>query len=537
MHNFDSWTRRELLAAGLAASILPWCRQPSVTVAQERKRADAAERKTFLFVDWFHVKKGDLQVTLDPARISPEGKALIEKYDRDFKKKFDVSGHGYKPVDVPFGVRVTLEPAQRSEPWLRADKPWEKSVTSPTVLFDEGKYRCWYSALLNDEKQEATVDQGRVMELSGSALAYAESEDGIHWTKPILNRLSYRSSRENNLVSPFNNGGSIFRDDHGLAEERYKGFQFDELPKDSPGARYGLYGVTSPDGYTWTKNSKPLIRYFCDTVNIAAWDPLMSKYVGYFRHHLSGRTISRAETDDFGEWPAPQPLLHAGPLDGPAQDYYTSCYTTYPGEPSLRLMFPAIYHHDSDSVDVRLSVSRDGRVFQWVSYDPILKPGKAGSWDGGSVYAQPNLVQLPDGRLALPYDAYNTTHNEIFFSNFYREYDASTGIAWAIWDDARLAGIQADQLGQFTTTAALFLGQRIQLNARASRAGSVEVELRERGKAVPGFSFDDFQPLSGDHIWTDCQWKGQDNVGGLRGKYLELAIRLRSAKVFAYRFA
>lgn len=52
-----------------------------------------------------------------------------------------------------------------------------------------------------------------------------------------------------------------------------------------------------------------------------------------------------------------------GPLDEPVDDYYTSGYTTYPGDPSLRLLFPAIYHRGTDNVDVRLAVSRDGRVY------------------------------------------------------------------------------------------------------------------------------------------------------------------------------
>ena len=113
----------------------------------------------------------------------------------------------------------------------------------------------------------------------------------------------------------------MFRDDHGPAEERYKYFEFAELSEadraaDSGNkARYALFGITSPDGYRWTKNPKPLVKYFSDTVNVAAWDAALGKYVGYFRHHFSSRTISRSETDDFWNWPDPQPFWYAGPLD------------------------------------------------------------------------------------------------------------------------------------------------------------------------------------------------------------------------------
>jgi hypothetical protein len=531
--------RRGFLGLGLAAAALRILPPGPLSGAEENAEPGG---KLFLFVDWFHVKKGDLRVRLDPARLNDEGRKQLENLARDFNRVFEQGEHGFRAADVPFGVRIVPERAERSQPWLVADRPWEAGVQWATVLHDEGRYRCWYHARLRDESSALALDRERGVELRGTALAYAESADGWTWTKPALDVLSYRGSRANNLVSPFANAGSVCRDDHGAAEERYKGFFFDELPKGevpagAPAAkRYGLYGVSSHDGYHWTRREKPLVRYFCDTLNVAAWDPLLGKYVGYFRHHLSGRTISRAETDDFWSWPEPQPWLYGGPLDAPADDFYTNCYTTYPGEPSLRLLFPAIYHRDTDSVDVRMAVSRDGRAFQWVSYEPILTLGRAGEWDGGSLYASPNLVSLPDGRMALPFDAHDHSHNESWFKLFYGNYPSTTRIAWALWRDARLAGIQAAHIGEFTTNAARFDGSRIQLNARTGQAGGVTIELREKGKAVDGFTFADAVPISGDAVWSTCRWKGREDLGTLRGKSLELALRLRDATVFACRF-
>jgi hypothetical protein len=533
-------TRRDFLGAGLLAATLP-CASATALFAMPPSKGRAADGRQFLFLDWFHVQKGELKISLDPERINAEGKKLLQTYERDFNKTFDQSGHGFKS-DAPFGVRITQEVAKHSKPWLVADQPWEKSVSTPTVLFDEGRYRCWYVARLKGEREETTVDKERVMSVSGSALAYAESTDGEKWVKPKLKILSFQGSRDNNLVAPFNNGGAVFRDDHGPPEERYKGFQFDKLPIEKnakpagPKAQYGLYGVTSPDGYHWTQNPKPLIRYFADTTNIAVWDPLLEKYVGFFRHHLGGRAISRAETPDFWNWPEPQPLLYAGPMDSPADDYYTNCYTTYPGDPSLRLIFPAIYHHDNDSVDIRLGVSRDGRAFQWVSHKPIIRLGSPGEWDCGSIYAEPQLVQLPDGRLALPYGGYDTTHNEVFFQSFYGDYGITSGAGWAIWKDARLAGIEAVESGQFAMQSTTFNGKEIQINARTLRSGMIACEVRQKGQPVNGFSFDDCLPFSGDEIWTPCRWKGKSDTSELRGKSIEVRFRLRSAKIFACKF-
>ena len=197
-------------------------------------------RKLFLFVDWYHVKKGQLTVVLDPAKISEEGKKLIESLQRDFNRSFPQGTEARKQdQDTPYGVRISQEVAARSKPWLTADQPWEESANTACVIPEAGRYRCWYVSELKKVKREMTVADERGMELSGSVFAYMESADGWNWTKPALKVLEYAGSRENNLVSPYNNGGCVFRDDHGPAEERYKTFHFDELPKaGGPEGRY-----------------------------------------------------------------------------------------------------------------------------------------------------------------------------------------------------------------------------------------------------------------------------------------------------------
>src|SRR5262245_45945552 len=110
-HAHSRLTRRDILRAGLAGTAL--CCLPSFAVADEAKAKASADRTLFLFLDWFHVKKGDLQVTLDPERLSQTGKDQLEMYARDFNKKFDQSGHGFKPTDVPFGIRIVQEVAER----------------------------------------------------------------------------------------------------------------------------------------------------------------------------------------------------------------------------------------------------------------------------------------------------------------------------------------------------------------------------------------------------------------------------------------
>ena len=76
-----------------------------------------------------------------------------------------------------------------AEPIMIPELPFEReSVMNPCVLFENGVYRMWYSA---GETYEPNVN------------AYAESTDGIHWTKsrinPILAKNKYNVYEQNRV--------------------------------------------------------------------------------------------------------------------------------------------------------------------------------------------------------------------------------------------------------------------------------------------------------------------------------------------------
>src|SRR5215207_641563 len=70
-------------------------------------------------------------------------------------------------------VAVTVNPAQRRETVIRADQPWEQLMISffLTVREEEGKLRMWYICRYKQNRPN---------------VAYADSWDGVAWTKPDL---------------------------------------------------------------------------------------------------------------------------------------------------------------------------------------------------------------------------------------------------------------------------------------------------------------------------------------------------------------
>jgi hypothetical protein len=143
------------------------------------------------------------------------------------------------------------------------------------------------------------------------------------------------------------------------------------------------------------------------------------------------------------------------------------------------------------------------------------------------------LVHLPAGRLALSYNAYDLTHNSD--NTLYKNHQGRNGLGWAIWEDGRLAGVQADNVGEFYVHTFTLNEPEILINYRAADGGNVEVELLERNQTetIPGFSLNDCEPMLGDKVWSPARWKGQD-LSSLKGKSLQMRFRLTKAKVFGF---
>jgi hypothetical protein len=91
------------------------------------------------------------------------------------------------------GATLVVNPPRSSEIVIRADKPWETFMITfyLMVIDDGGKLRMWY--ICRDQEKKGNV-------------AYAESVDGVHWTKSDLGVLEYHGSRANNLGGQIGGG-------------------------------------------------------------------------------------------------------------------------------------------------------------------------------------------------------------------------------------------------------------------------------------------------------------------------------------------
>ena len=91
--------------------------------------------------------------------------------------------------------------------------------------------------------------------------------------------------------------------------------------------------------------------------------------------------------------------------------------------------------------------------------------------------------------------------------------------------------------GFIITPLITFQGNALELNINTSAAGHALVQiLDEDGNPIPGFTFNDADPIQGNYINTKVSWNGNTDVSKLAGKPVKFHILMRAAKLYAFQF-
>src|SRR5687767_13362379 len=101
------------------------------------------------------------------------------------------------------GTRRELHPTKRRpEPVLTEDKPWEIAIGWSSIYRhpQTGKYQLWYQS----------YNVGRTTDKRlGCVVCYAESDDGLTFTKPELDLFPFEDVKKTNIVLV---GGGVYGD-------------------------------------------------------------------------------------------------------------------------------------------------------------------------------------------------------------------------------------------------------------------------------------------------------------------------------------
>lgn len=413
-------------------------------------------------------------------------------------------------------AKQVLQKPTPQEVVLVADKPWEGNTSAYfTVFKDDDRYRMYYrGSHFDDKAKKATHPE---------FTCYAESKDGIHWTKPELGLFEFQESKQNNIVwleSPITHNFTPFKDTNPKCppDARYKALA---------GGKGGLRALKSSDGIRWSLlTDKPVItRGNFDSQNLAFWDSQLGKYRDFHRMTRAGvRDIMTCTSSDFLSWTEPTFIEYSG---APAEHLYTNAVLPYERAPHILLGFPTRFLPKPQQTEPVFMASRDGLNFQrWP--DAVIDRTAPKDRDGNrSNYMAWGLVQLPghDRELSVyAKEAYYTGPGSRLRRFTYRL-------------DGFVSIHGSSEGGELLTRPLRFNGDKLLLNVKTTDRGSIRVEVQDaEGKPLEGLTLADCQPIRGDDIAFAVMWKSAAGLSKHAGKTVRLRFELKDADLFALRF-
>ncbi|HEX4130775.1 MAG TPA: hypothetical protein VHZ24_12090 [Pirellulales bacterium] len=447
-------------------------------------------------------------------------------------------------IDESDGVALHANPPQRRDVVIRHDRPWEKLMISffLTVLDERDKLRMWY--ICRDAQNRPNV-------------AYAESTDGLAWTKPNMGIVDYDGSTANNLVGMSSLEGVVFRDPNAKAEERYAycTHLIDE----------GIVRFHSPDGLRWSRDAQPLLRLGADTQNVTLWDDRLGQYVLYLRgweERADGklyRKVVRAATSDItrpmSEGPSggsrylwgkeKMPVIDrefptvfaTDEHDPPDSDVYNLSAQRYPLDPRWYLGFPSLFQRERNRSDGKLEVQftggRDG--IHWHRYDrvPYAALGLADSDSQNMTFMGTGMVVRGD-EIWQYGTGFHSRHGDVAARKL-----RTDGIIYRYTQ--RLDGfvsLDFDSAGGSCRTAPVKLdGPRLHVNVDTGALGTLRVALLDAaGEPIAGYTLDDCRVLRTNATRAVVAWRAGDDLTSLAGQQVRLALVGARAKLYSFMF-
>jgi hypothetical protein len=450
-------------------------------------------------------------------------------------------------IEKSSGVVLRVNPPVRMEPIIVPDRPWEHLMITfyVSVIQEGGKIRLWYTC--RDDENKAN-------------LAYAESEDGIHWVKPNLGIVDYHGSKENNLVGIHSLEGVVFKDPNAAPDRRYKYLTNSES---------GIVQYYSPDGLHWAHRDNSLIRFTSDTQNVSFWDNNLKKYVLYLRgwdlnprrrkvvrltvDGLDASLPIAANPNDFHPRNDPKAppfisdevptVLHADAEDPARSDIYNISAELYPLDPTWYLGFPSFLRGKDQPdipsrgffhgpVEVDFAGSRDG--IHWNRYDraAYVSPGWFGNKAENVAYMGTGLAVMND-ELWQYGTILRTEHGDVEG----RRKQTDGEIVRFIQREDGFVSADASASGSLTTVPIAVTGKHLVLNLDTGALGQVQVGiLGLNGEELPGFSLGESEPLQANSIGRAVSWTSQKDLSALVGQRVRLVFQLKRVKLYSIRF-
>jgi len=427
----------------------------------------------------------------------------------------------YEPADLAASEGIRFRPHQpvkRPEPILVGDLPDEKGQVGlyGTVLQDpwSGKFRMWYTGYY-----------------PRYLARYAESDDGLVWTKPKVSNPAWVTELGTNAVMPGQFPVIILHPDAEEPVDRYWMFHWNGM--------MNLY--RSKDGFKWERHPArwnpvwPLeAGEGLGEVPIAFWDPTRREYIAMTRiwagpHprandrswdpdrgeyvRLTGssvRMIGRGSSPDGIFWTGPDIVYNCDNLDPLGSQPYELAAWPYAGRHlGLLGILHSGRHPDrsiTDTLRLYLAWSTDGcytwsrlhdRLYEFIPLSPD------GAWDGGMITQPARMIEVGDEWWCY-YGGHSSRHVAT-------TENVRSGVGLATMPKGRLISLTTDSTAVALTHRCVPGPGMFWVNADA-RSGRLTVSV-EKPADTQGGSQDlpegESDPVSGNGVRLPVTWNGR----------------------------
>lgn len=450
-----------------------------------------------------------------------------------------------QPVKHPGNPVMTRGPAGAPDSW---------AVQFYGSIIREGeKYRMWYVAA-GDDRLDKSIPRS-----SPWRVAYAESVDGITWTKPALGLVEYRGNTKNNLVAldamPLGIlNVKVLHEPDAVPEERYKMSAHVWFSKKPGGARFGTLALfVSPDGLNWKSINrvKPVSAeltredmvlpwtHYEPAGGLYKWDGLyytsgQNAYAAAKPYH--GRVTRSFVSGDFRHWEPASAVGHVRP----AQNILLGPGKSRDGEQShegisvwprrnVLLGVSGVWHGNLQwsgvTIDLGFVISNDGVSFRNPAHEWIfIARGQDKEWDQGGLLQAQGFENVGD-ETRVYYGAWDP-----------RGWEGSPprgGVGLVTVPRDRFGDLMIEQTSigpgdyQVPELAGSFLTASIPLPGTVARsfymnvdglgaAAALKVELLGHDlKPLPGYSGKDAAVVRQSGFQSPVAWNGQTSLAGL----------------------
>jgi hypothetical protein len=281
-----------------------------------------------------------------------------------------------------------------------------------------------------------------------------------------------------------------------------------------------------------------------DTWSGVVWNERLRCYQIYTRPVCADRRIAIVTTSDLQNYTPSMTVLQPDAQDHVGTEMYSM--PAFPYEDvyigMLHIMMPDTFVDrrikTQGRMETELAYGYNGVNWYRTRREPFIGVRDYGLQGGGQVYAM-QMLRSRDDKLLFYVHASKGEHAA--YPDMQKAGLNTRGYFGALLYDMRLDGFcslkTSGKDGILRTKAIIPRSGEMSINVRTTEHTAIRVQLidGDTGQPIPGYTWAEALPISGDHLFARPCWQEQEDLAELVGKPIRIEISMREAEIFAIR--